>query len=286
MHRRLPPPADDVLDGVRLLREVRPADLARRGRARQGLAAAQDAGRPVAAAREPARATSPTCGRTPASSCCSWAPSSARSPSGPSPASWTGGCSTTPSTVGVQKLIVDLNRIYKESPALYGLDHDPAGFQWIDGGDAGRNLFSWIRRAPGAEDLVCVTNFAAVPHHDVRLGLPQTGTWEEVAQHRRRALRRLRRRQPRCRRGGRGRVERPAGVRRHHRAAAGLRVVPAPRLTGLLLIGPELLVRQGLRADSVVRCRWSPAARHSACCGAGSLGAVAAVAAEWSGQPA
>ncbi len=85
-----------------------------------------------------------------------------------------------PEHVGVQKLIVDLNRIYKESPALYGLDHDPAGFQWIDGGDAGRNLFSWIRRAPGAEDLVCVTNFAAVPHHDVRLGLPQTGTWEEV----------------------------------------------------------------------------------------------------------
>ena len=85
-----------------------------------------------------------------------------------------------PEHVGVQKLVVDLNRIYRESPALYGLDHDPAGFQWIDGGDAGRNLFSWIRRAPGAEDLVCVTNFAAVPHHDVRLGLPQTGTWEEV----------------------------------------------------------------------------------------------------------
>ena len=69
----LPPPPDDVLDDVRLLRELRAADLARRGRARQGLAAAQDAGRPVAAVREPAGATSASCGRTPASSCCSWA---------------------------------------------------------------------------------------------------------------------------------------------------------------------------------------------------------------------
>jgi 1,4-alpha-glucan branching enzyme len=85
-----------------------------------------------------------------------------------------------PEHVGVQKLVHDLNRIYKETPALYGADHDPAGFQWIDGGDAGRNLFSWVRRAPGAEDLVCVTNFAAVPHHGVRLGLPQAGTWEEL----------------------------------------------------------------------------------------------------------
>jgi 1,4-alpha-glucan branching enzyme len=85
-----------------------------------------------------------------------------------------------PEHVGVQKLVHDLNRIYKETPALFGADHDPAGFQWIDGGDAGRNLFSWVRRAPGAEDLVCVTNFAAVPHHGVRLGLPQAGTWEEL----------------------------------------------------------------------------------------------------------
>ena len=52
----VPPPRADVLDDLRLHRELRAAALARRGRARQGLAARQDAGRPLAAAREPARA--------------------------------------------------------------------------------------------------------------------------------------------------------------------------------------------------------------------------------------
>ncbi|WP_246050987.1 1,4-alpha-glucan branching protein GlgB [Nocardioides guangzhouensis] len=85
-----------------------------------------------------------------------------------------------PEHLGVQKLVHDLNRIYRGTPALYARDHDPDGFQWIDGGDAGRNLFSFVRRAPGEPDLVCVANFAGNPHHGVRLGLPTAGRWEEV----------------------------------------------------------------------------------------------------------
>ena len=85
-----------------------------------------------------------------------------------------------PEHLGVQKLVHDLNRVYRGTPALYARDHDPDGFQWIDGGDAGRNLFSFVRRAPGSTDLVCVANFAGNPHHDVRLGLPTVGRWEEV----------------------------------------------------------------------------------------------------------
>ena len=60
-------------------RELRPAAVPRRGRARQGLAARQDARRPLAAARQPAGAATPTCGPTRARSCCSWAASSPRS---------------------------------------------------------------------------------------------------------------------------------------------------------------------------------------------------------------
>ncbi len=52
---QLPPPRADLLDGLRLLRELRAADQPRRGRARQGLPAAQDARRPLAAARQRAR---------------------------------------------------------------------------------------------------------------------------------------------------------------------------------------------------------------------------------------
>ena len=62
----------------------------------------------------------------------------------------------------------------------------PAGFQWIDENDGDRNLFSFIRwSAPGedgdeAHPLVCVANFSGHPHHEVRLGLPLAGEWEEV----------------------------------------------------------------------------------------------------------
>ena len=80
----------------------------------------------------------------------------------------------------MHRLVKDLNRVYKESPALWAQDSDPAGFAWIDANDANRNVFSFLRRAPGEADLACVANFSAVPHHGYRLGLPATGSWEEV----------------------------------------------------------------------------------------------------------
>ena len=64
----------------------------RRGGARQGLAAVAHAGRRLAAPRQPARAATPTCGRTRARSCSSWAASSARSRSGTTSGASTGTC--------------------------------------------------------------------------------------------------------------------------------------------------------------------------------------------------
>ena len=216
----VPPPPDDVLDGVRLLRELRAADQPRRGRARQGLAAAQDARRPLAAAGQPARLPRASCGRTPASSCSSWAPSSARSRSGPRRGRWTGGCSTTPTTAASQTLVRDLNRVYRETPALWSRDTDPAGFGWIDANDASSNVFSFLRFGADGSVLACVANFAGDPAR----GLPARPAARRAlgrgAQHRRRGLRRQRRRQPRRRRG--------AAARRWHGqpASATLRVPP------------------------------------------------------------
>jgi 1,4-alpha-glucan branching enzyme len=80
----------------------------------------------------------------------------------------------------VQTLVHDLNRVYAENRGLWSRDSDPGGFQWIDANDAGRNVFSFIRRGSSGPDLVCVSNFAAVPHEGYRLGLPSTGSWQEV----------------------------------------------------------------------------------------------------------
>ncbi|MGZ5399087.1 MAG: alpha amylase C-terminal domain-containing protein, partial [Nocardioides sp.] len=81
---------------------------------------------------------------------------------------------------GVQSLVRDLNRVYRDTPALWSNDSDPAAFEWLDANDASRNVFSFQRRAADGTALVCVANFAATPHHDYRLPLPAAGEWEEV----------------------------------------------------------------------------------------------------------
>jgi 1,4-alpha-glucan branching enzyme len=89
----------------------------------------------------------------------------------------------------VLELVTDLNTRYKELPALWSLDVEPDGFQWIDANDSAGNVVSFLRygRAPGSDEdggatqvLACVANFAGMPHHGYRIGLPRPGRWREV----------------------------------------------------------------------------------------------------------
>ena len=135
-----------------------------------------------------------------------------------------------PEHVGVQKLVVDLNRIYKRVAGALRPRPRPRGLP-VDRRRRRRPQPLLVgpsrprRRGPGLRDQL---RRGAAPRRTPRAAADRH--LGGGAQHRRRALRRLRRGQPGRRRGGRGRVERPARVRRHHRAAAGLRLVPAPRL--------------------------------------------------------
>ncbi len=97
---------------------------------------------------------SATCTPSPARSCCSWAASSASGASGTTTAAWTGTCSSTPSHAGVQRWWSDLNRLYRDEPALHELDCDPAGFEWIDANDADSSVISFLRqgRTTGDDD--------------------------------------------------------------------------------------------------------------------------------------
>ncbi|HEY2271780.1 MAG TPA: 1,4-alpha-glucan branching protein GlgB [Jatrophihabitantaceae bacterium] len=81
---------------------------------------------------------------------------------------------------GVARLITDLNRVYRESPALWTQDDTPEGFAWIDANDASGNTYSFLRYGADGSALACIANFSAVPHESYRLGLPRTGRWEEV----------------------------------------------------------------------------------------------------------
>jgi 1,4-alpha-glucan branching enzyme len=86
----------------------------------------------------------------------------------------------SPWHAGLQRLVHDLNGLYRETPALWRIDDDPFGFGWIDANDASGNVLSFFR-SDGKDSLVaCVVNFSAVPHHNYRVGLPVAGQWSEV----------------------------------------------------------------------------------------------------------
>jgi 1,4-alpha-glucan branching enzyme len=85
-----------------------------------------------------------------------------------------------PARAGVQRLVRDLNAAYRSTPAGWGQDTTPSGFRWIVSDDAASNTAAFIRIAADGSTLVCVANFAAVPHDDYRLGLPLAGTWVET----------------------------------------------------------------------------------------------------------
>jgi len=85
----------------------------------------------------------------------------------------------------IHNLVKDLNGIYRANPALWQLDQDPAGFQWLDADDAAHNTYSWLRRgAPGttgeAPVVACVVNFSGLTQEGYRIGLPRPGAWRVV----------------------------------------------------------------------------------------------------------
>jgi 1,4-alpha-glucan branching enzyme len=82
---------------------------------------------------------------------------------------------------GVQSLVRDLNRIYRERPALWEVDFEPSGFRWIEPNDAPANVLAFARFSRDGEDVVvCVSNLSPVPREGYRLGLPRPGRWVEL----------------------------------------------------------------------------------------------------------
>jgi 1,4-alpha-glucan branching enzyme len=74
-----------------------------------------------------------------------------------------------------------LNRVYLGEPALYELDCDPAGFEWIDANDADESVISFMRKAKSVRDtIVVVCNFTPVPRTNYRVGVPCEGYWREI----------------------------------------------------------------------------------------------------------
>ena len=73
----------------------------------------------------------------------------------------------------IQNWYRDLLHLYKKNPALYELDNDPAGFEWINKDDIFRSIFSFVRHSKGKKkNLLFVCNFTPVAREDYRVGVP------------------------------------------------------------------------------------------------------------------
>jgi 1,4-alpha-glucan branching enzyme len=85
------------------------------------------------------------------------------------------------SHAGVQRLVRDLNRVYRDIPALHALDCDAAGFEWLVADDSGHSTFAWLRKGRGeTERCVVVVNFTPEVLRDYRVPVPFAGRWREV----------------------------------------------------------------------------------------------------------
>ncbi|HEV7924463.1 MAG TPA: 1,4-alpha-glucan branching protein GlgB [Verrucomicrobiae bacterium] len=82
---------------------------------------------------------------------------------------------------GVQRLVRDLNRLYREEPALWEADYATNGFSWIDCSDADSSILSFVRQSSdGKRQLVVILNLTPVFRQNYRVGLPRGGFWREA----------------------------------------------------------------------------------------------------------
>ena len=82
--------------------------------------------------------------------------------------------------IGVQQLVKDLNKIYRENAPLFELDSDPQGFDWLVVDDAQNSVFAFERRSSKGERIIVISNFTPVPRHDYRMGVNVAGQYHEI----------------------------------------------------------------------------------------------------------
>ncbi|MBL0420986.1 1,4-alpha-glucan branching protein GlgB [Ramlibacter sp. AW1] len=82
---------------------------------------------------------------------------------------------------GLQRYMAQLNRVYRDRPALWQIDFHSAGFEWVIADDAGNSVFAFLRKPrEAAPPVLVVSNMTPVPRTNYRIGVPLPGYWCEV----------------------------------------------------------------------------------------------------------
>jgi 1,4-alpha-glucan branching enzyme len=81
---------------------------------------------------------------------------------------------------GVNDLVRDLNRLYRERPALHARDCEGEGFEWLTVDDNANSVFAWVRHAPDANPVAIIANLTPLQRSDYVVPLPRAGRWIEI----------------------------------------------------------------------------------------------------------
>ena len=81
---------------------------------------------------------------------------------------------------GIQRLVRDLNRLYKDNRELWDLDFEQQGFQWLTSDDGDHNTLSYMRLDKDGNPLVVVVNFSGTAWDNYQVPLPSGGKWAEI----------------------------------------------------------------------------------------------------------
>ncbi len=80
---------------------------------------------------------------------------------------------------GIQSLVADLNRVYRELPALHQRDCRGDGFEWVQVNRREQSIFAWLRLGEDGSAVLVVCNLTPSTHHGYRVGVPVAGHWSE-----------------------------------------------------------------------------------------------------------
>jgi 1,4-alpha-glucan branching enzyme len=82
---------------------------------------------------------------------------------------------------GIQRLVGDLNRLLVSEAAMYQVDFDWQGFEWVDANDSDNSVYSFIRRGENPDDmLIVILNATPVVRYGYHIGVPRPGHYEEI----------------------------------------------------------------------------------------------------------
>jgi 1,4-alpha-glucan branching enzyme len=91
------------------------------------------------------------------------------------------GLTHQPEHQGIQRLIQELNRVYRSEPALHQIDFSDAGFEWIEGNDVSATVVAFLRKGrDGTAPLLVAVNLTPLPREHYQVGVPAAGHWREI----------------------------------------------------------------------------------------------------------